>query len=241
MGYGKILKEERERQGYSLETVEEETKIRKAYIKALENEETSLLPPRVYAIGFLKLYCSFLKLDSEEMVNEFKLQAYGAEEEEEELQMPTTKNSEFKLPGNFNLKNILAAAIFLVLVIWAGNSLVGYFANQGIDEQTPPSPPTVTEQQPQENVKPSHPQVVVKQAEVVITATQRCWLRVVVDDQQQYEGTLLPGQTKSFAGKQSVVVRAGNAGGINITYNNKDLGPMGAASDVLEKVYTVEK
>jgi cytoskeletal protein RodZ len=234
--FGRKLREERERQGYSLEAVEEETKIRKTYIKALEDEEFSLLPPQVYAVGFLKLYCNFLKLDSEEMVNEFKLIAYGQEEEKESLKVPTAKEYDFNWFSSKNLKRILTAGVFLLLIIWMGNSLVGYFANRGANEQTPPSP-SVSEQ-PKENVKP--PKVAVKQAKVVIDATQKCWLSVKVDDQQQFEGILLPGQTKSFTGKKSVLVNAGNAGGINITFNNKKLGTMGATGQVLEKVYKIE-
>ncbi|MEN6463247.1 MAG: RodZ domain-containing protein [Syntrophomonas sp.] len=239
MDFGNKLKEERERQGYSLEAVEEETKIRKAYIKALEDEEFSLLPPRVYATGFLKLYAGFLKLDAEEMVNEFKLLAYGAQEEEESFQVPeATKESGFNWPSNLNLKRILTAGMFLVLVIWMGNNLANYFASRGANEQTQPRP-SVSQQQPEKRAKP--PQVAVKTAEVVIEATQKCWLRIVVDDQQQYEGMLLPGQTKSFIGKKTVLVNAGNAGGINITFNNKNLGPMGTPGEVLEKVFSVDK
>jgi hypothetical protein len=52
---------------------------------------------------------------------------------------------------------------------------------------------------------------------------------------------LLPGQTKSFTGKKTVLVNAGNAGGINITFNNKNMGPLGKPGEVLEKVFSVEK
>lgn len=237
MAFGSKLREEREKQGYSLEVIEKETKIRKTYLKALEDEEFSLLPPKVYAVGFLKLYANFLKLNADEMVNEFKLMVNGTEEEKESFHVPTAKEDEFNWLSSFNLKKILTAGLFLVLVIWMGNSLVGYFANQGTKEPAVPNP-SVTEQ-PKENVK--QPKAVIKQAKVVIDATQKCWLSVTVDDQKQYEGTLLPGQTKSFTGKKSVLINAGNAGGINITFNDKKLGPMGKAGEVLEKVYTAGK
>jgi hypothetical protein len=189
------------------------------------------------------------------MVNEFKLRAYGQDEQKESLKVPTAKEYEFNWFSSKNLKKILTAkeyklnrlksknlkkiltvGVFLLLVVWMGNSLVGYFANKGANEQTPPNP-SVSEQ-PKENVNP--PKAVVKQAKVVIDATQKCWLSVKVDDQQQFEGILLPDQTKSFTGDKSVLVNAGNAGGINITFNNKNLGPMGTTGQVLEKVYKVE-
>ena len=72
MAIGEKLKEERVRLGYSLEEVEEETKIRKYYLEAIENENFAVLPPKVYAVGFVKRYAKFLGLDEQEFANEFK-------------------------------------------------------------------------------------------------------------------------------------------------------------------------
>lgn len=60
MGVGQRLKEERLRQGLSLEEIEEETKIRKYYLQALEEENFQVLPPQVYATGFVKDMPNFL-------------------------------------------------------------------------------------------------------------------------------------------------------------------------------------
>ncbi|MGI5920264.1 MAG: helix-turn-helix domain-containing protein [Syntrophomonadaceae bacterium] len=243
MEFGKKLKEERERQGYSLEAVEEETKIRKVYIKALEDEEFSLLPPRVYAVGFLKLYANFLKLNAEEMVEEFKSMAYSDEEEEHAVgtaSIPEERGIQW--PRIFNLKRIIPAAVFLVLAIWVGNLLVDNFNHQAENEPISPRPQQTETQSPVDKTAPPSQAKVDKplQAAVLIEATQECWLRVAVDEQQQYEGTLLPGQTKSFTGKESVVINAGNAGGINITFNDNKLGPLGSPGEVVEKEFSIE-
>lgn len=52
--------------------MEEATKIRTRYVEALENEDFDALPDRIYVQGFLKSYASFLGLDGEEIVREFK-------------------------------------------------------------------------------------------------------------------------------------------------------------------------
>ena len=54
LGFGEKLREAREAKGYSLDYIEEETKIRKLYIEALEQETFDLLPPKVYATGFVR-------------------------------------------------------------------------------------------------------------------------------------------------------------------------------------------
>ncbi|MDD3024595.1 MAG: helix-turn-helix domain-containing protein, partial [Syntrophomonadaceae bacterium] len=83
MSWGEILRKEREKLGYTLEKVEEETKIRKYYLEMMENDDFTSLPPQVYAIGFVKRYAKLLNLDENHMVSEFKLLAYGKEHHED--------------------------------------------------------------------------------------------------------------------------------------------------------------
>ena len=52
--------------------VEERTKIRAKYLRAIENEEWDLLPGPVYVKSFLKTYGDFLGLDSRLLIDEFK-------------------------------------------------------------------------------------------------------------------------------------------------------------------------
>ncbi len=59
-GFGERLRATREWLGITLDEVEAETKIRKLYIEALENENFAILPPQVYAIGFVKQYARVL-------------------------------------------------------------------------------------------------------------------------------------------------------------------------------------
>jgi cytoskeleton protein RodZ len=77
MGVGQKLQDERLRQGLSLEEIEEETKIRKYYLEALEQENYDVLPPQVYATGFVRKYAKILGLNEDEYSREFKQQAYS--------------------------------------------------------------------------------------------------------------------------------------------------------------------
>lgn len=55
--------------------VEEKTKIRAKYLRALENEEWDLLPGPSYASTFLRTYAEYLELDAQVLVDEYKRQA----------------------------------------------------------------------------------------------------------------------------------------------------------------------
>jgi len=77
MGLGELFKKSRLAKGITLEEVEEETKVRKQFIEALENEDFAILPVQIYATGFVKLYARFLRLNQQYMADLFMHQAYG--------------------------------------------------------------------------------------------------------------------------------------------------------------------
>lgn len=60
---GEKLRQQRERLGLSLEEVEQQTKIRKHYLRAIENGEWDFLPGDVYARGFVRTYAELLQMD----------------------------------------------------------------------------------------------------------------------------------------------------------------------------------
>ncbi|MCF8030251.1 MAG: helix-turn-helix domain-containing protein [Desulfohalobiaceae bacterium] len=68
---GRTLKEERKRQGLSLEDVYATTKIGVDILRAIEEGDPDDLPPFVYARGFVRNYAGFLGLSAEELVRDF--------------------------------------------------------------------------------------------------------------------------------------------------------------------------
>lgn len=235
MGFGEKLREVREAKGYSLEYIEDETKIRKLYIDALERETFDVLPPRVYATGFVRRYSKFLGLNPDKMVEEFQRLAYIDEplDEEPEIIKERKAGFGFRIP----YQNILAGIIFLIIAIWAGKLVLGYITGSiDVPDRDVTVPPKVEE--PAKETPP--PPVKVKKAVVVIEARQNCWLNVVVDGETVFSRTLKAGEKQEFEGKQSVYIKAGNAGGIDITYNGKKVEPIGKYGEVKEIEFTAK-
>src|SRR5579863_10703693 len=73
-GIGATLREARERAHLDIMDFETRTKIRAKYLRALEDEEWSLLPGYTYTKGFLRTYADMLGLDGRALVDEFKRQ-----------------------------------------------------------------------------------------------------------------------------------------------------------------------
>jgi hypothetical protein len=67
-----------------------------------------------------------------------------------------------------------------------------------------------------------------------LRVTAPTWLLVKIDGAQVLEGILQPGTSRSFHGAKALV-RSGNAGGVDMIVDGKDLGIMGKSGDVVEK------
>ena len=68
---GSLLRETRIRKKIDITTVEDATKIRAKYLRALENEEWVVLPGPTYVKTFLRTYAQFLGLDPRLLVEEY--------------------------------------------------------------------------------------------------------------------------------------------------------------------------
>jgi cytoskeleton protein RodZ len=69
---GATLRDARRRYGLEVREVEERTKIRAKYIRALENEDWETLPAPAYVRGFLRTYGQMLGLDGEMLADEYR-------------------------------------------------------------------------------------------------------------------------------------------------------------------------
>jgi hypothetical protein len=77
MSVGEIFKKTRLDLGYELSQIVEHLNIGTDHLEAIENNDEKNLPPKVYAVGFVRAYADTLGLDAEKMVYLFKVQIYG--------------------------------------------------------------------------------------------------------------------------------------------------------------------
>jgi cytoskeletal protein RodZ len=78
---GNSLREARLRQGLDFPEIEQGTKIRGKYLRALEDEQFDVLPAQTYVKGFLRSYAEYLGLDGQLYVDEYNSRFVVGEEE----------------------------------------------------------------------------------------------------------------------------------------------------------------
>lgn len=65
---GALLRKAREQRGYTLDDIQEVTKIRKRYLEAIEEGDYKVLPGSFYVRAFVKTYAETVGLDAEEVL-----------------------------------------------------------------------------------------------------------------------------------------------------------------------------
>jgi cytoskeleton protein RodZ len=76
--------------------------------------------------------------------------------------------------------------------------------------------------------------------EVELRIVEYAWLRVIVDGEDAFVGSLEAGATRTFSGRESVVLRCGNAGGVEATVNGELLGLLGERGQVVDMEWFAE-
>src|SRR5205085_2564409 len=119
---GERLREARMRQGLDVTEVEVATKIRAKYLRALENDEFSMLPGKTYAKSFLRTYAEYLGLDAHLLVEEYRAQHEPRGEGEVQAYVPPAQREAERRggpPATFGPGTLLVGGVLLLLVIFA--------------------------------------------------------------------------------------------------------------------------
>ncbi len=76
------------------------------------------------------------------------------------------------------------------------------------------------------------------QINIVIIPRQRTWVQITADGQITFEGRLISGNVYDFSGDDSVEILTGNAGALQIYFNDQDMGSPGLIGQVINLVFT---
>ena len=130
MRIGDVLKQARSRRGLEMREVEDRTKIRVKYLRAMEADDWTLLPSIAYAKGFLRTYAQLLGLDAEALIDEFRRQVESRLEPEHPLRagepvLEVRRRPGDRPPRRFGAAVLVAAGLVAAVVVLALVGLLG--------------------------------------------------------------------------------------------------------------------
>jgi cytoskeletal protein RodZ len=241
---GSKLKQAREARGVPLSEVEWATKIKSAYLEALEEENYSAIPGAVYTRGFLRTYARYLGIDPDPLIAEYNATA-GATE------IISTRPAVTVEPRRLMVTPAMVVGVALILLLavfgfYVKTQFDRYQASLAAGSPTPhvtvPSPVPSVAQAP--TPSPSPTAKVYTGVELIIRIQGGpAWLRVDTDGQPSAETTAggkiyQPGAILTFTGTKTVHVISGKANNTFVTFNGQDQGAMQGNGDVADKTYT---
>ncbi len=236
---GTLLQMARQQQRQTLESMASLTLIRPSLLAAIEQGDLDSLPEPVYIRGLIRRYGDALHLDGETLASQFftplRVQRHSWQESPAAQLRPLH----------------LYAAYFLVLV--TAVSGLSYLLKRTAPESTllPPLEPLSSIETPAANATTSSsPVAALAEAEgaepqapiqVEMTLTAQSWLRVTSDGSTKFEGIMQPGDTRLWTADEALTIRAGNAGGVVVSFNNNEAEALGQPGMVKEVTYSPDK
>lgn len=253
MPVGEILRRTRVYYGQSLEQVEAILRIRATQLDAIEKGDLEQLPGRVYAIGFVRAYSEYLGLDGDKMVHLFKTQSVGGRVKPE-LSLPVAA-SESKAPNLYAILGGLVGAVALIS-IWASSHAINggpepvpeipdTYAGSNLNEA--PAIGKVAEPPPDEELASASATVSGDEERTVATAASKSRILITVTDSSWVEiknlmgeavlrQVLKPGDQYSVPDEKGLVMATGNAGGLTLTIDGKEIAPIGRPAQVRRNI-----
>jgi cytoskeleton protein RodZ len=287
---GQALRQQRETLGLSLSDVENHTRLRAFYLKALESGDLDGLPSPVQGRGMLKNYANFLGMDADALLLQFAegLQERLAARPGLRILKRSGRATPYTPVGSPQPRlittDLMLAGVLVVFLVafmaWgvirisamrtgkAPTATAPAIADVLAQAETPsgesstggdaltgggnsftatPKPSTAGGLQaapgegstPIPSVTPP-PGFASASVQVIISVSMRAWMRVTVDGKVEFEGRVLPGSAFPFAGNDRVEILTGNGAGLEVNFNQTNIGALGTFGEAVQRVFTVQ-
>jgi hypothetical protein len=200
---GNSLREARVRQQLDFPEIEQATKIRGKYLRALEDEHFDALPGQTYVKGFLRTYADYLGLEGQLYVDEYNSRYVVGAEEEQPVRFRAgggPRSTHFMSSAVLISLTAIVLASALVIVAWK----YGGASDTGV--VPPPPKPTKKHHATRTHQRQTPPTTAQTGVRLVVRATRGdSGLEVhrgTPVGPLEYQGTLLKGQQQIFTNRR---------------------------------------
>lgn len=246
---GELLKRRREELGLDLKKTADLLKIKKDYLVSIEGDLFDKLPVAVYTIGYIRCYAAYLQIDPEPIIAIYS----GHLTQPKSSTIFPISSFKKKIPFYYYVIPVLVfILLFLGVVILKQGSLsvfdivmpsvpiesverVQPIQTVPVSETEMPQPQTVA---PVESGQTSDVQTpsIVGAHRLEIIADDLTWMQIRFSDSNYEEVLLRPGMTRMWQFTDKAVLKLGNAGGIRMNLDGRDIGSPGSSGQVMSMV-----
>jgi len=251
-GLGEYLRSHREQSGLTLDDIAAETRISVVQLGALEDEQFELLPGGVFNVSFARQFARAVGADEDQAaallkaVNQTSPSLPFADTLDETRDPYLPDSPANKLAGmasaflRENGGTLTTVGVGVLLIVgglysyntWEQQKAEELAEAQRVEEavaqaEAAPAPdPVIQAKLDQTPREPAAP--IDLQLEVVETV----WIRVLADGKKVLEGTYFAGELDPILATEAVTMKLGNAGGVKMELNGKQVPPLGPRGHV---------
>jgi cytoskeletal protein RodZ len=253
---GEILRSERQAQGREMPEIAEDLCITQRYLRAIEEDDLKSLPGTFFYKSFVKQYASILGLDENQLqagvdaltAIEEPLPLPGANPKYHPLRTvdPIVADSNRRYFSDRRV-GLSVAALAVVLLgcsgiyTWWNKASRGGTAAKQQSSAVPAIPvASITKQTPTVDVTTETGPDGVNHVVLNLSATETTWLSITSEGKSIFSGVLQPSQTKTLRASDVAKMKVGNAGGLEVRWNGKEIGPIGPRGQVRVVLFTPE-
>ena len=259
---GEYLKREREHRGVSLDDIFKATRVPLKHLEALEADNYDDMPHATFIKGYIKSYCKVLGVDETDAVLRYEiyLKDKACSADNAKAVPRPRKIQRQPLLGHLwgDRRNIIMVAVgvpAVVIIIIAflifgakapGPVEVEEQVAQEAQEAVIYAEPADATGKPVSEAAPAPVKAVEKAPEPVkaveeapmrhslaVKAIETVWIQAVIDKGKPFDVTLKQGDTVVWKAAESLTLKIGNAGGVSLTFNGKQMPPVGEAGYVV--------
>jgi cytoskeleton protein RodZ len=257
---GSLLREERLKQGLTLEMVSTATRISLRNLEAIEADQLGYFSSPFFYKSFVRQFAASLRLEPTDLTNLLESQATAIPAPPvpgEDLRHPPNVPA-LRQAGRRSLFRWAVPGVSLLVVLVGCSGVYAWWesARSGISltasSPTKVSPPANTNSNPPPSTpKPDSESTGPRSAlparskavpagtiRLELAVVEQSWVSVVSDGKSIFSGILDPDQTKVFEGHETARIKAGNAGGVHIVFNGREIGALGPRGQVRTAVFT---
>jgi cytoskeleton protein RodZ len=226
---GEQLRSARRSAGIELEEVEEQTKIRQRFLRAMEEDRWELLPGPAFERSFLRTYADLLGLDAEALVDEHRRDDESTEPAPEAVRQITSPGR--RAPRKLEAGRWAAIAGIFVVAVLAALLVVGLVG--GPDDEAGEPGRAAGGSTPKDSQRPERQPEPPARATLRLTTTATVWVCLVDGSGEPLvEGvTLQPGEQQGPFRAGLLELSLGN-GSVELEANGEPVSIPSAAEPV---------
>jgi cytoskeletal protein RodZ len=233
LSFGRYLQAIRLEKKISLEKISAQTRIGLDNLLLIEQEDIERLPAEVFVKGFLRSFASAIGANGDEAVSRYEARLNIVQK------IAVSEDFIGKSPPKMWLKLLVSLILFGGIM---GLSIIGmaFFSHQPDTDQqheqaVSAGKPLAADTQKHQVVDSdtNAASLVAEKLLLKVTALEDTWLKVIIDEKDSSEHTLISGDTLELEATTGFNLLIGNSGGVKITLNDKPVALSGKSGEVV--------